>query len=104
MLVRKYGFAQPEPTKQNKIDLSKIKIARRTAITAFLIALFVFFALYFLLYTIGWNGSAVSGLIFRLFVSGLTAFGIFMTITSASLSRRIQKLRDGEVLDDDDDF
>ena len=100
----KYGYAQPEPAKQHKIDPSKIKIPRRTAITAFLIALLVFFGLYFLLYTIGWNGSVLSGLIFRLVISGMMAFGIFMTIASAALSRRIQKLRNGEPLDDDDDF
>jgi hypothetical protein len=100
----KYGYAQPKPGKRPKIDPSKVKIPRRTTITAFLIALLVFFGLYFLLYKIGWNGSVLSGLIFRLFVSSLTAFGIFMTIASASLSRRIQKLRDGEPLDDDDDF
>ena len=98
----KYGYVQPEPAKQNKIDPSKIKIPRRTIITAFLIALLVFFGLYFLLTVIGWNGSPLSGIIFRLFVSGLMAFGIFMTITSAALSRRIQKLRNGEPLDDDD--
>jgi len=60
--------------------------------------------MYFLLYTIGWNGSDLTGIIFGLFVSGLLALGIFMTIASASLSRRIQKMRDGEPLDDDDDL
>jgi len=100
----KYGYAQPQSMTQQKIDRSKIKIPRRTVLTAFLLALLVFFGLYFLLSTIGWNGSVLSGLIFRLFVSGLTAFGIFMTIASASLSRRIQRMRDGEPLDDDDDF
>ena len=100
----KYGYAQPEPIKHHKIDPSRIKIPRRTIITAFLLAFLVFFGLYFLLSTIGWNGSVLSGLIFRLFVSGLAAFGVFMTIASASLSRRIQRMRDGEPLDDDDDF
>jgi len=98
----KYGYAQPEAGKQHKIDPSKIKIPRRTMLTAFLLALLVFFGMYFLLSIIGWNGSVLSGLLFRLFVSGLLAFGIFMTIASASLSRRIQKMRDGEPLDDDD--
>jgi hypothetical protein len=59
--------------------------------------------MYALLSMIGWNGSILSGLLFRLFVSGLLAFGIFMTIGSAALSRRIQRMRDGELLDDDDD-
>ncbi len=99
-----YGYAQPEPAKINKIDPSKIKIPRRTIISAFLIALLVFFGLYYFLSTIGWNGSPLSGFMFRSFISGLFAFGIFMTIISVALSRRIQKLRNGEPLDDDDDF
>jgi polyferredoxin len=102
MVRERYGYAQSEAMKQHKIDPSKVKIPRRTMITAFLLAVLVFFGMYFLLTTIGWNGSVLSGLIFRLFVSGLTALGIFMTIASASLSRRIQKMRDGEPLDDDD--
>jgi predicted membrane chloride channel (bestrophin family) len=100
----KYGYAQPETANQHKIDPSKIKIPRRTMLTAFLLALLVFFGMYFLLAIIGWNGSVLSGILFRLFVSGLLAFGIFMTIGSASLSRRIQKMREGEPLDDEDDF
>ena len=100
----KYGYAQPETTKQHRIDPSKVKLPRRTMITAFLIGLLVFFGMYFLLSTIGWNASEWTGLLFRLFVSGLLALGIFMTIASASLSRRIQRMRDGEPIDDDDDF
>ena len=99
-----YGYPQPPQTPQHKIDLSKIKMPRRTMFTAFLIALLAFFGMYALLDTIGWNGSILTGLLFRLFVSGLLAFGIFMTIGSASLSRRIQRMRDGEPLDNDDDF
>ena len=102
MVRERYGYAQPEAAKQHKIDPSKIKLPRRTILTAFLLALLAFFAMYFLLSIIGWNGSALSGLVFRLFVSGLLAFGTFMTIGSASLSRRIQRMRDGEPLDDDD--
>jgi len=100
----KYGYAQIEPTKQQKINPSEIRLPRRIKITAFLVALLVFFGLYFLLSRSGWNGSEWSGLIFRLFVSGLAAIGIFITIASAALSRRIQKLRDGKPLEDDDDF
>jgi len=100
----KYGYAQPEATKQHQIDPSKIKIPRRTMLTAFLVALLIFFGMYFLLSMIGWNGSEFTGFIFRLFVSGFLALGIFMTIASASLSRRIQRMRDGEPLDDNDDF
>lgn len=100
----KYGFTQPVPAKQNRINPSKIKIPRRTTITAFLIALLVSFGVYFILGMIDWNGSPLSGLLFRLFVSGLTAFGIFMTIISAALSRKVQNLRNGERLDNDDDF
>jgi uncharacterized membrane protein YidH (DUF202 family) len=99
----KYGYGQTEAAKQKKIDLSKLKLPRRTIITALLIALIVFFTLHFLLYTWGWNGREMSGIIFRLFVSGLTAFGIFMTIVSAALSRRIQRIRDGESLENDSD-
>jgi len=100
----KYAYTQSEAPIQKKIDRSKVKIPRRTMITAFLLALLVFFGMYFLLSTVRWNGGVMSGLLFRLFVSGLTALGIFMTIVSTSLSRRIQKLRDGEPLDNDDDF
>jgi hypothetical protein len=104
MAREKYGYAQSQPATQFKLDPSKIKIPRRTIFTAFLIALLVFFGMYALLDTIGWNGSVLTGLLFRLFVSGLLAFGIFMTIASASLSRRIQRMKDGELLDDDEDF
>lgn len=104
MVREKYGYAQPQSATQNKIDPSKLKISRRTMVTAFLIALLVFSGMYFVLFKIGWNGSVLSGLLFRLFVSGLLAFGIFMTIISTTLSRRLQNLRDGEPLDDDDDF
>jgi hypothetical protein len=101
----KYGYAQGEPTKQQKIiNPSEIRLPRRVKITAISIALLIFFGLYFLLGRTGWNASVLSGLIFRLFVSGLAAIGIFITIASAALSRRIQKLRDGEPLDDDDEF
>ena len=99
-----YGYAQPHPARQQKIDPSKIRLPRRVIITAFSVALLLFFGLYFLLNRTGWNGSVWSGLIFRLFVSGLTAIGIFITIASVALSRRIQKLRDGETLEDDEDF
>ncbi len=100
-----HGYALSEPTKQQKIiDPSGIRLPRRIKITAISIALLVFFGLYFWLGRTGWNGSVWSGLIFRLFVSGLAAIGIFITIASAALSRRIQKLRDGEPLEDDDDF
>lgn len=99
-LVREqYGY--PQQATQHKIDPSKIKIPRRTMLTAFLLALLAFFGMYFLLSRIGWNGSEVSGLFFRLFTSGLLALRIFMTIGSASLSRRIQKMREEEPLDDD---
>jgi hypothetical protein len=100
----KYGYAQPQTVTQHKIDPSKVPIPRRTMIAAFLLALLAFFGMYFLLSTMGWNASEWPGLLFRLFVSGLLALGIFMTIASASLSRRIQRIRDGEPLDDDDDF
>lgn len=99
----KYGYAQAEIAKQNKIEPFEIKIPRRATITAILIALLVFFGFYVLLALIGWNGSPRWGLIFRLFASGLMAFGIYMTIISAAVSRRIQKLRGGKPLDDKDD-
>jgi hypothetical protein len=98
-----HGYAQPGSAKLNEIDPAKIKIPRRTTITALLIALLVFFGSYFLLVMIGWNGSPLSGLVFRLFVSTLVAFSMFMTIASAALSRRIQKLRNGESINDDKD-
>jgi len=102
-LVREqYGYAQPQSSVERKIDMSKIKLSRRTTITAALVALLGAVSIYFVLYISGWNGSPLSGIIFRIFVSGLLALGIFMRIGSVALSRKIQKLRDGEVLDEDD--
>ncbi len=102
-LVREqYGYAQPQSSMERKIDISKVKLSRRTTITAALAALLGAVSLYFVLSISGWNGSPLSGIIFRVFASGLLAFGIFMRIGSAALSRKIQKLRDGEILDEDD--
>jgi hypothetical protein len=95
------GYAPPGAINQYKIDSSKLRLPPRTIVTALLIAILAFFGTYSVLLTIQWNGSALSGLIFRLFASGLLALGIFVTITTASLSRRIQRMKDGEPLDDD---
>jgi hypothetical protein len=97
-----YGVGQPYPAEQRKIDPAKLKIPRRTTITAALVALFVSSAVYFVLYIIGWNGSP-SFEAFKLFMSGTMGVGIFMTILIAAVSRRLQKLRNGETLDDDKD-
>jgi hypothetical protein len=102
-IVRKhYGYAQPDPSKQGKFDPLKIKIPRRRVIIAILAALFAFLCSFYLISLVGWNGNALSGTIFRLFLSGLVALSIFMTIISVSLSRRILKLRERETLAEGD--
>jgi len=96
----KSGYGQLEPAKRLMTDLSNIRLSLRTTITALLAALLVFFGLYFALYGVNWNGTALSGLMFRMFISGLGALGVFMTICSAALSSRIQRMRDGEPPED----
>ena len=98
----KYGYAQPQSTKL-KVDLSKIKIPRRTIISAALVGFIVFLGINVYVSIIGWQGSVLSEVIFRLFISGLAGFGAFITITGAALSRRIQQVRDGEMPDGEDD-
>lgn len=96
-----HGYAQPESAKQQKIDPVKIKVPRRVTITAAATALLIFFGMLFLLSKVQWNGPAWVGILFPVLFSGLMAFSVFMIIISTSLSRRIQKLRNGDLLDDD---
>jgi hypothetical protein len=98
------GYAQPELADKIKIDPARIKIPRKTLITAFIIAVFIFAGIFILFGFVEWSINVWLGIIIRIFVSGLTAFGIFMLIVSSSLSRRVQKLRDGETIDDEYDF
>jgi hypothetical protein len=96
-----YGYAQNESTTQKKIDASKIKVPRRITISAAAIALWVFFGMLYFLSKVEWNGPVWVGILVLLLFSGLSSFSVFLMIVSTSLSRRIQKLRDGEPLDDD---
>ena len=99
-IKERYGYTQPQPIKGGKIDPSRIKLPLRTMISALLVSLIAASITYIVLHVLGWNGSPITGIIFRLGASGLMGFGIFIIIASAALSRRIQKLRNGEVLDD----
>lgn len=103
-LVRaKYGYTNPQSIKQNKIDPSKIKLPRRIGIIAGLVAILVFCGTFVIFYQFFWKGSEISGIFIGVVLSAITGFGVFMTIVTAVLSQRIQKLRDGEILDDEDD-
>lgn len=90
-----------EPTIQQKVDLSGVKTPRRMQLTAALSALLFFGATFYLLNQGEANISFWPGLLIKLFISFLLAFGAFMTIVSSDLSRRVQKLREGEPIDDD---
>ncbi len=96
-----YGYSQNVSAKQNSIDPSKIKIPRRIIIVAGAIALFVFFGMLYIFSKVEWNGPDWTGTLALFLFSGIISFGIFMTIVSSSLSRRIEKLRKGEPTDDD---
>ncbi len=89
-----YGYAQPESTIQRTIDISKIKIPRSTMLIAFSVALLFFLGFNLLLYLLGLDFSGLSGIFYRWVIPGGMAYGIFVLITTAAMSRRIQKLKD----------
>ena len=94
--------AQSVPAKQSKIDLSKVKVTRRMVFKAAPIAFCVFMGVFLLTSWAGWRGSEWIGVIFRLGISGMMGFGTFMTILLVAFSRKIERLRDGKPLDDED--
>lgn len=98
----RYGYAPPELPTQQKVNLSNVKLPPRVTITAAAVALLVFIGvivIYFLSHA-KWNGPAWVGILVLILFASLSSFGVFMTIISASLSRRIQKMKNGETLDD----
>jgi len=101
-LREKYGYAQPVDHKEHKIDPSKVKVSRKTTIIALAFALVVFFGIVFILSKVQWNGPVWIGILVLILMSGIAAFGVFMTIISTALSRKIQKLRDEDPFVDDD--
>jgi len=96
-----YGYAQSEAAKQPQIDPAKLKLSRRSILTGLSLALLVFFGVFFLISMSSQSGSLMSSLHLKLLVSSGLALSAFATFTSKALARRVQKLRDGEVLDDD---
>jgi hypothetical protein len=97
----KMGFSQsqPESLKTLKVNLSKIKVPRRVTFQAAAIGLLAILLLNLGLYLIRWNDSNLIGLLFRIAASAALGVGISMTILSKDLSRRIERIRDGEKLD-----
>jgi pilus assembly protein TadC len=83
------------------INPTKVKVPRRVTISAAAIALLVFLVMLFLLSKVEWNGSYWAGILALFLFSGLSSFSVFMMIISTFLSRRIQKLQNGEPFDDD---
>jgi hypothetical protein len=98
----KYGYSQTSSEGHKKPDISKIKIPRRVTMMAAIVALLVFCILFFILILMSWYGDFSLGIIIKLGMSGLVSFGVFIIIVSASLSHRIQQMRDGQSLDDND--
>ena len=100
-LREKYGYAQPITNKEPKIDPSKVKVSRKTTIIALTVGLVVFFGMMFISSKVEWNGPVWLGIAILILIPGIAAFGVFMTIISTALSRKIQKLRDDDPFDDD---
>ena len=96
-----YGYAQSEAAKQPQIDPSKLKLPRRSILTGLSLALLVFFGVFFIISMLSQSGSLISSLLIKLLVSGGLALSTFITFASTALAHRVQKLRDGELLDDD---
>jgi hypothetical protein len=99
-----HGQSQVQSAQQIQIDSTKVKLPRRTRITAIVIALIVFTGMYLLLSSISWNINQAARVIIKLLMSGLLAFGTYMLIVTTSISRRIQRLKEGETIDDEYDF
>jgi len=55
----------------------------------------------FILSKVQWNGPVWLGIAILILIPGIAAFGVFMTIVSTALSRKIQKLRDDDPFDND---
>jgi hypothetical protein len=99
----KFGYSQPLADEQPRIDPSKIKTPLRITISAFLVSSSAFCGCYYVLdYIIRLEGDELFEILLKIFMSGLRGFGIFMTIVSADHSRRMQKMRTGEKIDDED--
>jgi hypothetical protein len=94
-----YPQSQPESLKTLKVNPSKIKVPRRVTFQAAAIGLLAILLLNLGLYLIRWNDSNLIGLLFRIAASAALGVGISMTILSKDLSRRIERIRDGEKLD-----
>lgn len=96
-----YGYDEQDSPPQRNVDFSKVKVPRRVIVTAAAIALFVFGSIFYLLNQTHWNIPFLVGILIQVVMSALVAFGTFMIIVSSDLSRRVQKLRMGEPLDDE---
>jgi hypothetical protein len=98
----RYGYSQPAPAGQVKIDPAKLKLPRRIMVNAILCAILGFIAGFLLLGLLPWKWNEWGENLMRIFMSGLLAFTILMSMISAAWSRRIQRLRDGKSLEDDE--
>lgn len=97
----RYGFyEESEPPSRQAIDPSTVKVPRRVKVTSGAISLYIFGCTFYLLNQsithIEWFGILIS-----LVISGLIAFGTFSIIIASDRSHRLQKLREGEPVDDD---
>lgn len=95
------GYDQPGVGSQPKMDLSKVKVPRKVIVSAATIALVIFLGLILLASNAQWNGPSWLGILLLFLLPGLFSFGIFMAITSTSLSRRIERMRNGELVDEE---
>ena len=95
------GYDKPETINPQQVDLSKVKLPKRVIFSAAAVALVVFFGLILLFSGQKWNGPTWLGILLLISMPGLFSFGVFMTITTTSLSRRIERMRNGEVVDEE---
>lgn len=95
------GYDQPETNNPQQVDLSKVKLPKRVIHSAVAIALVVFFGLILLVSNAQWDGPSWLGILLLILLPGLFSFGIFMAITTTSLSRRIERMRNGELVDEE---
>jgi hypothetical protein len=65
------------------------------------IAFSLFCGMEYVLSQVRWNGTPWTGMLAKLLIPALLSLGVFIVITSAAFSRRVQRLRDGEPLDDE---
>jgi len=96
-----HGYDQPDMTNQIKVDLSKVKVSRKVIVSAATIALVFFFGMAFLFPGVQGSDPAWLGILYSVFLSALGSFAIFMMIILISLSRKNQRMKNGEPEDEE---